>query len=1652
MDEIEGEIEDDQFAKFEDIIEQKIENLEENPDENLKDIIFKDINKDYITEALKIKTIEFYKSLKLNENDKGIDIIKSIIKETLKFSKFNLSSRLIDFFDYILSISGLKFEYLEKALKIKAKDLPKDNNKDIIFFWKKCVAEEQLKEEKIIISSDQMKNSLTLLLEHNFNINEISYIFLLFKKVIINIKEKTTQSDILNCLISILIIYPKFLNEVNEEKREELKDFLDKYIIKLSRSDDPNSSKFIFDEKKNVALDFYLKISGDKNYNKSTELNIPEIFQYLKINNPEISDVLINKIEINLKIIYSVIDNVIYQNYDKSKFKSWAKNEVENLKKNNPDICTGRILGMISLALKKNRGYYLRNTQLIAILLFINKEPKKGLIEEISTGEGKSCIISSLSIYYALMGKYVDIISSSYTLAQRDSEEFKELYDYFNLTTGFPYDSNPGPYQVNILYGTFLEFEGDYLREVTSNMEIRKGRKYEVIIIDEVDNLFVDNILGSTRLTNSSRGFKFLIPIYLTVYLSIELFDYFFLLYFKISLEKNVKDTERKKKFEMLMNNPKERKKEMVNIIQDNLNEILNINENQKSDNDNNIKNKMNEKEEKEVVKKIEKATDEYLDFIQQLQKFMEYPEFLESFVAIASQYWPDSAYNAKNIMEIDRDYVEVTNSTGNKDVAPVDRTNTGEIELSMVYDRGLHQMLEIKHKLRVRDETSVHTFLSHITFFQKYKKKNEFLFFGLTGTIGDEETQKIYGNQYFDSKILFIPQYKKKRFVELPPLLVNLKDHYDAICQDIIINFYKGRKILVICNSIKEAKIIEKKLKDIINIEIFGINKDVFEKDDFRNSIILYTRSDTEKANIKKLNKRIILSTNLGGRGTDIQTTPKEEEAGGLHVILTYLPKNYRVLKQAFGRTSREGKKGTGQMILRNIGYKSYDDIKAEMSDNEKEHIEYIKKELKILLFKDQLFEEFIELIKDVDFNGYLIDDINERWAHFLKVNVTSEHKDLNQEEVRKKFDDFKSEIFIILDQKDEEEYKKFGNPFYKMQEGLRKYGKYQKELMNYYNFESKITKFYFAQPYIKAIITIANATSFNEEIYKEVIGNFEEAINRTNLLIEENINPVLNSFEQWENNLNNFEGALKSAINVRFFDFIERPDLDKSFVNSELCKQYTNIKIICIKIVERMEENKKFMEDFKDEYKKDNSICINITEEDLEVGLALSKEEIKEMPFFSDATFKSVFKLSIRRKKRNFSSLFWILGFIGVITFLAVFVSGIAAGIVAYVLLAYTFVRGGILYSEGREISTDSLYGNIFVLILNKVKKYKKDFKDKIAENKNPLKTNYIEKNPKYILFSEIIEHIENRFKELEKAEILKFLIFVDYYYSEDIWTERIKKIFKDNFEKIYKKNFNENKFFDTIITDNNYEEQLKQYNSLFSEYLTACIFEINNLGKPKKYNKKDGLNCLEHFIIDLNCKEITEDIANKIVQKFLEYGFLSQNGIINKKLFEDCYKDIDGTKLEQRINIHMHNKIGNKNSIKNIKDLKDFQISGFDIPLINTSFIDLADFYQINNYNVQNHLQQYFSIYILKYFKKIIVHLLLMKPAILNNFYKYLLNLIKSLVKNLLEEKIFTKYNRSTFEDVINAELTEEERNEFKNLIKEATEQAGKLLNKK
>ena len=65
-----------------------------------------------------------------------------------------------------------------------------------------------------------------------------------------------------------------------------------------------------------------MKISGDDSYNQTLELTVKKIFQYLKINNPEISEMLIDIIDKKIEKIKSIMDNITYKNYDKSRFQN----------------------------------------------------------------------------------------------------------------------------------------------------------------------------------------------------------------------------------------------------------------------------------------------------------------------------------------------------------------------------------------------------------------------------------------------------------------------------------------------------------------------------------------------------------------------------------------------------------------------------------------------------------------------------------------------------------------------------------------------------------------------------------------------------------------------------------------------------------------------------------------------------------------------------------------------------------------------------------------------------------------------------------------------------------------------------------------------------------------------------------------------------------------------------------------------------------------------------------------------------------------------------------------------------------------------------------------------------------------------------------
>ncbi|CAF1560932.1 unnamed protein product, partial [Rotaria sp. Silwood1] len=155
-----------------------------------------------------------------------------------------------------------------------------------------------------------------------------------------------------------------------------------------------------------------------------------------------------------------------------------------------------------------------RDIQILSLLLFIENERKKqGRLAQIRTGEGKSIIVAMLAVYLSLESskKYVDIITTSEILAQRDAQEFASFYQMFNLTVGHNcHDpSENSSYSFDIIYGTVTQFAGDLLRtEFYLNKEVRGDRPYSTVIVDEVDSMFIDQREHFTQLASLTPGHK----------------------------------------------------------------------------------------------------------------------------------------------------------------------------------------------------------------------------------------------------------------------------------------------------------------------------------------------------------------------------------------------------------------------------------------------------------------------------------------------------------------------------------------------------------------------------------------------------------------------------------------------------------------------------------------------------------------------------------------------------------------------------------------------------------------------------------------------------------------------------------------------------------------------------------------------------------------------------------------------------------------------------------------------------------------------------------------------------------------------------------------------------------------------------------------
>jgi preprotein translocase subunit SecA len=121
-----------------------------------------------------------------------------------------------------------------------------------------------------------------------------------------------------------------------------------------------------------------------------------------------------------------------------------------------------------------------------------------GSIAEMRTGEGKTLTATLAVFLNTLGGDAVHLVTVNDYLARRDADWMRPIYDALGVSVGvIQSEMTPAErremYACNVTYGTNSEFGFDYLRDnMASRLEDTVQPKHVYAIVDEVDNILID--------------------------------------------------------------------------------------------------------------------------------------------------------------------------------------------------------------------------------------------------------------------------------------------------------------------------------------------------------------------------------------------------------------------------------------------------------------------------------------------------------------------------------------------------------------------------------------------------------------------------------------------------------------------------------------------------------------------------------------------------------------------------------------------------------------------------------------------------------------------------------------------------------------------------------------------------------------------------------------------------------------------------------------------------------------------------------------------------------------------------------------------------------------------------------------------------------
>jgi preprotein translocase subunit SecA len=521
-----------------------------------------------------------------------------------------------------------------------------------------------------------------------------------------------------------------------------------------------------------------------------------------------------------------------------------------------------------------------------------------GKIAEMVTGEGKTLVATLAAYLVHLTGRKIHIVTVNDYLAKRDAEWMGPVYKALGLTVGAIQadmdtagDERKGQYNCDITYGTNNEFGFDYLRDnMKLSLEQMVQGPLEYAIIDEVDSILVDE--ARTPLIISGPAFD--------------------------DVTRYKKADEVARKLISLQSNYDRIKKQIDSSERARASADGELAE-AKRDKDNNRIEK--------AQKAIEKTEEEFKSAQERLTGATQYYEVehdrkavhlthegvgaaqeiagVGSFFTGSNMDWPhllEQSLRAHVAFEKEKDYVVMEDK-----VIIVDEF-TGRLMHGRQWSDGLHQAVEAKENVSVKEETQT---LATITLQNYFRLYNQIA--GMTGTAVTEaeEFMKIY-----KLEVVVIPTNEPCiREDRNDVIYKTMREKFGAIVEEINNISDSGRPVLVGTVSIEKNEALSNAIKERYGKEYE--HEILNAKHHEREAAIVAKAGQQHASRDGRMRGNVTIATNMAGRGTDIVLGPGVAELGGLHVLGTERHEARRIDNQLRGRCGRQGDAGSSQFFL---------------------------------------------------------------------------------------------------------------------------------------------------------------------------------------------------------------------------------------------------------------------------------------------------------------------------------------------------------------------------------------------------------------------------------------------------------------------------------------------------------------------------------------------------------------------------------------------------------------------------------------------------------------------------------------------------------------------------------------------------------------